>query len=301
LRYSNTNYKGLQMKIIVPTNNKGGVGKTKVSVILAEYFSKVKGKKVLAIDFDPQCNFSNRFLMMEIDPNFPSGMIPPIHPDYDPNEESSWDGRSAISGIFFGKEVVPYPTYIETLDIAPAYADELYLAEAQTRKEIIEKVHYQLHTFLSDPEVRRSYEIIIVDTAPSKGPLTVSAIKAASHILIPSVMEAQPVQGVFGMLQLWMEESQNRDAERPLELVGILPNMFRPIKLHNDIYEALKSNESIAKYIMPTKLGLRTAFSQVDTENAAPQSVFDLPDDDKAKRDAIAMCKFVEKKVFGNE
>ena len=55
--------------------------------------------------------------------------------------------------------------------------------------------------------MRAAYDAVVIDTAPSKGPLTISVIKAATHIVIPSVMEEQPVQGIYGMLQLWMQES----------------------------------------------------------------------------------------------
>ncbi len=292
------------MKVIVPTNNKGGVGKTKVSMILAEYFSHLKKVKTLAIDFDPQCNLSRRFIKMELDPSSPQGYYPPLHPDYNPNdpkEDQTWDGRSSIANIFFGKPVIPYPTFIENLDIAPAHADQLLLAEAVRRTEIAEKVYKQLHKFLSCPEVGREYEIIIVDTAPSKGPLTISAIGAATHIIIPSIMEAQPIQGIYGMMQLWMQESLKREEGRPLELVGILPNIFRQNNLHKDMLESLKNNPSISKYIMPVSLGQRVAFAEVDVDGALPRSVFDLPNNDLAKQEAIRMCEFVEKKVFGNE
>lgn len=292
------------MKIIVPTNNKGGVGKTKVSTILAEYFSHIKKRKTLAIDFDPQCNLSRRFIKMELDPSSPQGYYPPLHPDYnsnDPNEDNSWDGRSSIANIFFGKAVIPYPTFIENLDIAPANADQLLLAEAVRRTEVVEKVHKQLHKFLSCPEVGKEYEIIIVDTAPSKGPLTIGAMEAATHIIIPSVMEAQPIQGIYGMLQLWMQESLKREEGREINLIGILPNIFRQNNLHKDMLESLKSNPNISKYVMPVILGQRVAFAEVDVDGALPRSVFDLPDSDLAKQEAIKMCKFVEKKVFENE
>lgn len=49
------------MKILVISNNKGGVGKTFTSKTLAEYAVIVKNKKVLLIDLDPQCNLSRRF------------------------------------------------------------------------------------------------------------------------------------------------------------------------------------------------------------------------------------------------
>jgi len=292
------------MKIIVPTNNKGGVGKTKVSMILAEYFSYVLNKKTLIIDFDPQCNLSRRFLNMELDPSSPQGYYPPLHSDYnpnDPNEDPSWNGRSSIANIFFGRPVIPYPTFIKTLDIAPANADQLLLAEAVRRIEVAEKVHYQLHKFLSCKEVGQEYEIVIVDTAPSKGPLTISAIKAATHIIIPSVMEAQPIQGIFGMMQLWMQESLSREQGRAIELIGILPNIFRPNNLHKDMLESLKANPLISKYVLPVTLGQRIAFAEVDVDGSIPRSIFDLHDNDLAKREAITMCEFVEKKVFNNE
>ena len=295
--------KSIRMKIIVPTNNKGGVGKTKVSMILAEYFSYVKKVKTLAIDFDPQCNLSRRFIKMELDPSSPQGYYPPLHPDYNPNdpEDDLWDGRSSIANIFFGKAVIPYPTFIENLDIAPAHADQLLLAEAVRRTEVIEKVHKQLHKFLSCPEVEKEYKIIIVDTAPSKGPLTISAIEASTHIIIPSVMEAQPIQGIYGMMQLWMQESLKREAGREINLIGILPNIFRQNNLHKDMLESLKNNSKISKYVMPVVLGQRIAFAEVDVDGALPRSIFDLPDSDLAKQEAIKMCEFVEKRVFENE
>lgn len=292
------------MKIIVPTNNKGGVGKTKVSMILAEYFSYVKGKKTLVIDFDAQCNLSRRFLKMELDTNAPQGYQPPIHPDYnpkDPDEDPTWNGRSSIANIFFGQAVIPYPTFIKNLDIAPANADQLLLAEAVRRAEVAEKVHKQMHKFLSCKEVQDAYEVVIIDTAPSKGPLTISAIKAATHIIIPSIMEAQPIQGIYGMMQLWMQESLMREKGRDIKLIGILPNIFRANNLHKDMLESLKNNPKISKYVMPVSLWQRVAFAEVDVDGATPRSIFDLKDNDLAKQEALEMCELVEKRVFNNE
>jgi len=201
-----------KMKIIVPANNKGGVGKTKLSILLSEYISMVLKKKVLAIDFDPQCNFSQRFLDMEIDPATPGGKIPPVHPDYDPSdsEEFGSEGGSSVADIFFGKLVFPYGTHIKNLDILPAHADRLLAAESVRRTEVVEKVYNQLATFLSLPDLPDSYDVVIIDTAPSKGPLTMGAIKAATHMIIPSVMEEAPIQGVYGMLQLWIVDSNSK-------------------------------------------------------------------------------------------
>lgn len=291
------------MKVIAFLNNKGGVGKTTCSRTMAEYLTKVKKMPTLGIDFDPQCNFSHQYLKMEIDPAAPEGLMPPIHPDYNPEDpdDSDWDGRSSIAEIFYGQGVVPYPTYIEHLDLAPGHAEKLLAAEAVRRTDVVEKVHKQLTNFLNSPDVQSTYKSIVIDTAPSKGPLTVSVIKAATHIVIPSVMEEQPVQGIYGMLQLWMQESLVREKSRPLKLIGILPNMFKQTRLHKDILTSLQENSAIGKYIMPIKLSQRIVFAEIDSEDATPHSIFDFPDHHVAKQEAVEVCDFIAERIFTDE
>ncbi|MCX7124627.1 MAG: ParA family protein, partial [Gammaproteobacteria bacterium] len=241
------------MKIIVPCNNKGGVGKTCVTSILAEYFSKILKKKTLVIDLDPQCNISQRLMQMEIDPNNLDGHRPPTHPDYRENDED-WDGRSSIADIFLRPEsgIVPYPTMNENLDIMPAHASELLLVEQCRKDEVLEKIYNRFKAFLSMPDVREAYDYVVVDTAPSKGSLTRSAMRAATHIIIPTQMEDKPIRGVFGMMQLWMQEKKNREDDNPLNLIGILPNMFDTrTALHTSMYEDLQNNAAIAEHLMP--------------------------------------------------
>lgn len=288
------------MKVIAFVNNKGGVGKTTCSKIMAEYLSKVKKMSVLGIDFDPQCNFSHQYLRMEIDPVAPEGLIPPIHPDYNPNdpEDADWEGRSSIAEIFYGQGVVPYPTYIERLDIAPGHADRLIAAESVRRSEIVQKVHKQLANFLTSEDVRTTYDAVIIDTAPSKGPLTISVMKAATDIVIPSVMEEQPVQGIYGMLQLWMQESLAREKSRPLNLVGILPNMFKQTRLHKDLLNSLQDNSAINRYILPVKLNQRIVYAEVDAEEANPRSIFDFADDHVAKREALEAYHYIAERIY---
>lgn len=288
------------MEIIAFVNNKGGVGKTTCSRLMAEYLSKIKKARTLCIDFDPQCNFSHQYLQMEIDPAAPEGVMPPIHPDYNPldPEDANWDGRSSISEIFYGQGVVPYPTYVDNLDIAPGHAEKLLTAESVRRSEVVEKVHKQLANFLNSPDVHAAYDAVVIDTAPSKGPLTISVIKAATHIIIPSVMEEQPVQGIYGMLQLWMQESLIRERTRPLQLIGILPNMFKQTRLHKDILKSLQENPAIGKYVLPVKFSQRIVFAEVDAVDSNPRSIFDFPEQHVAKFEAMEVCSHIAERIF---
>jgi chromosome partitioning protein len=291
------------MKVIAFLNNKGGVGKTTCSRTMAEYLSRVKKMPTLAIDFDPQCNFSHQYLKMEIDSAAPEGLMPPLHPDYnmDDPDDADWDGRSSIAEIFYGQGVMPYPTYIENLDLAPGHAEKLLAAESVRRSEVVEKVHKQLANFLNSPDVKSAYEAVVIDTAPSKGPLTVSVIKAATHIVIPSVMEEQPVQGIYGMLQLWMQESLARERNRPLKLIGILPNMFKQTRLHKDILTSLQENAAMSKYIMPVKLSQRIVFAEIDSEDANPHSIFDFHESHVAKQEAMEVCNYIAERIFTHD
>jgi chromosome partitioning protein len=284
------------MKILAAVNNKGGVGKTTISKLLTEYFAKIQKMRVLALDMDHQCNFSNRFLEMEIDSTEDEGKLPPIHPEYEVNDEANIDfrGRSSIADIFFGEPVYPYPTGLTGVDILPANSSRLLLAEAVRRNEVLEKVYDQLTNFLNLEEVRSLYDIVIIDTPPSKGPLTVGVIRAATDILIPSIMEPQPVEGIYGMLQLWKQEQMRRSKDNPLNLIGILPNMFsKKSNLHESFMENLKKNSSIYEFILPTAIGRRIVFAEVDAEGARPPSILDLPDNNQAKQEALLACDLI--------
>lgn len=287
------------MKVIVPCNNKGGVGKTCISAILADYFSKVLKKRTLVIDLDPQCNISQRFLQMEIDPNNPEGYRPCIHPDFKATDDD-WNGRSSIADIFLCPQqgVVPYPTMNEYLDVMPAHASDLLLVEQCNKDEVLDKIYNRFNTFLRMPDVQAEYEFVVVDTAPSKGPLTRSAMRAASHIIIPTQMEDKPIRGVFGMMQLWMQEKKNRDESNPLNLIGILPNMFDVrTALHTTMLEDLMNNPAIAEHIMPCKLSRRITYAENDTENAMPKSIFEASNNSKAKQECIELCEHVIAKI----
>lgn len=295
------------MKVFVPANNKGGVGKTRIAALFAEYSAKILGKKTLLIDFDPQCNISQLHLRMEVDPSSPEGYVPPLHPDYRAEEDNGhWNGRSSIADIFYEEVsqqgIIPYPTSISKMDICPAHASRLLAAEAVRRSEVVDKVHNRLVDFLNQPEVGENYDLVVIDTAPSKGPLTVGAIKAATHILIPSIMEDKPIAGIYGMMQLWKQETFRRSPERPLELIGILANMYDSrTTLHQDYYDNLLKDSAISKYLLPNKLSRRIIFAETDTVNTPMKSIFDTPDSNAAKQETLAVCQLIGQRMFHHE
>ncbi len=285
-------------KVLVCATNKGGEGKTTTSINLAEYASLVLKKRVLLIDLDPQANLSGRYIPMDYDPTYKSGKIPPIHPDYDVKQDDQWDGRSSIANIFYGEEAVPYPTSIDQLELLPSHSQKLLEAEAVTKNEVLEKVHMQLKYFVELPELQKSYDLVIIDTPPSKGPLTIAAIKAATHLIIPAQMEQFSIEGIYGMLQLWKQESYKRPKTAPITLVGILPNKYRDINLHKEFLDSLRQMPGIGNYVLPNPIKVRAVYSEILVEGARPKSIFELKETHVAREECEATCREILNKVF---
>lgn len=297
-------------KVIANATNKGGEGKTMLSILLCEYAALVLGKKVLAIDLDPQANFSKYFLNLEYDPYYKGGKIPPLHPDYkeyiknNKNNKNNWDGRSSIANIFYGEEVIPYPVnnpIFNNIDILPAHSNRLQEAEAVTKEEVLNKVHMQVKKFISLPEVQAEYDLIIIDTPPSKGPLTIAGIKACSHLVIPAQMEEDSIDGIYGMLELWKQETYTRTPSDPINLAGIIANRVRRVSLHESFYNQLQELEATRDYLLNNKIQERVIYGEFrvrDDCNHSNQSVFLLNENNIARKECESACKTIMDKIL---
>ncbi|MFO1259159.1 MAG: ParA family protein [Gammaproteobacteria bacterium] len=284
--------------ILIFSTHKGGEGKTTFTINFAEYFSKVKKLRTLAIDFDEQANLSGRFLKMVSDTTYKEGKAPPIHPDFNSEEHESWDGRSSIADIFFGQDIIPYPTAIEKLDIIPSHSGKINEIETIKRDEVQRKIYSMLRNFLYSPEVQSSYDVIVIDTPPSKGNLTRAAMKVATHLMIPARMEKFSMEGIYGMLQLWKAESYERDQSNPFELIGIVANQLRNIIIHRQFYESLNSSPVASKFTIPIKIHERSVYAEVIANENNPKSIFDLPASNQARQEFEGLCEYVFFKMF---
>lgn len=160
------------MQIIAVTNFKGGSGKTTTSAHLAQYFA-LRGYRVLAVDLDPQASLSALF---GIQPEF----------DLDANETLYGairydEQRRSLSGII-------RKTHFSTLDIVPGnlelqeFEHETPRALAYGQRNLDQMFFTRVAMALG--EVKDDYDIAILDCPPSLGYLTLSALCAATSVLV---------------------------------------------------------------------------------------------------------------------
>jgi chromosome partitioning protein len=198
--------------IIAVTNQKGGVGKTTTVINLASALA-MKGLRTLIVDLDPQANSSMSFL------------------DVTTIERSIYDVLvEPASGL--GSATVP--TNRPKLDVAPA-SIALAKFEAQLVGEI--DSHFRLKDIL-DP-VHANYDYIIIDTPPTLGLITVNALVAATHVMIPIQASYFALEGTDDLLET-IDKVKAR-ANPQLQILGAVITLFdKRTLLARDIRQEIK-------------------------------------------------------------
>jgi chromosome partitioning protein len=191
-------------RIIALCNQKGGVGKTTTSInlgaTLAEY-----GRRVLAVDFDPQGALS-------------AGLGVPTH------------DVPTIYDLLLGSSTAVVDTIVPTatpgLDVIPANIDlsaaEVHLVNEVAREQILARVLRQ---------VSDKYDVILIDCQPSLGLLTINALTAAHGVLIPLECEYFALRGVALLVET-IEKVRDR-LNPAIKLDGILATMYDSRTLHS--------------------------------------------------------------------
>lgn len=199
--------------IIAIANQKGGVGKTTTTINLAAALAS-KGLRTLLVDLDPQANSSMSFL------------------DIHQLTSSIYDALSEVHTPL--AEIIRPAEKVENLSIAPST-----IALAKIEAKLIGELdsHYRLKDALTS--VQDSYDYVLIDTPPTLGIITVNAMVAATHVLVPIQASYFALEGTDDLLET-IDKIKVR-ANPQLQILGALITMYdKRTLLAKDIYEQIQ-------------------------------------------------------------
>lgn len=160
------------LQTIAVTNFKGGSGKTTSAAHLAQFFA-LRGYRVLAIDLDPQASMSALF---------------GYQPEFDVGENETLYGAIRYDAGRRPLAEIVRPTYFPGLDLVPANL-ELHEFEHDTPKVLGDESRDPSELFFTRvakaiAEIDQLYDVVVIDCPPQLGFLTLSALCAATSVLI---------------------------------------------------------------------------------------------------------------------
>ena len=199
--------------ILAIANQKGGVGKTTTAINLAAALA-MRGKPTLLIDLDPQSNSSMSYIDIR-------------------NAEKSMYDVFVDNAIHLADVIVP-ATSPPNLSIAPA---RIALAKLEQRMVGELDAPFRLKDELAALNGRYSH--IVIDCPPALGLLTINALVASSHLLIPIQSSYFALEGTDDLLETIEKVRQRPNPE--LQILGVVITMHdKRTALARDIQDQIR-------------------------------------------------------------
>jgi chromosome partitioning protein len=228
-----------QARIIVFTNQKGGVGKTTLTVNLAVLLQQL-GRSVLVVDLDPQGHAT-----------FSLGLNPDAcdYTVYDAMlDEHEVDYTQLIRPTQFGPDIMP-------INISATEADR-ELSRLPIWGTCLANV--------LEP-IRRRYNYILIDTAPHLDNLLVNALLAADFAVIPTQLEMLSVRGLK-LLRARIAEA--RKTNPGLQIAGVVEMMVQSVLADQNMGMALRQALGEQIRVFQSVVPRSAAFKDVANERS---------------------------------
>jgi len=257
------------------SNQKGGVGKTTITVNLAKLLG-ARGFRVLVIDNDPQGNLTSALFADEL----PEGVL---------------EAGSAVQGLPGpGNTVSAYSEGAALAPVAvPRPADQTgraqeewvgnlhALAATSSLVEISQKSIEAVYAFQENVrELARDYDVVLIDCLPSFGVVQTASHMAAHWLLVPTHLDSFSVGGVRAQMQNAAKIKKRGNSD--LALLGIVPNEVSAVPTNvESVYDA-ELREEWGDKVFISRI---TKSTKVREANALHAGIFEYkPHSDQARQ-----------------
>ncbi len=257
------------LNIIAVTNQKGGVAKTTTVVNLAAALaSEDIRKRVLVIDLDPQANASLTL-----------GDMHPLE---------AMERKRTIYNVLMDKATVVSSCAQETrIDNVSLIYGDLRFTSADLILSRTAKSSIALTTRM-DSQVSADFDYVLLDCPPNLGMLTINALVAATHYIVP--VEANSYYALVGLTQLQDTIEEVKEVNADLEFMGALLTMFRR---NEKVSRAM--NEEIRRHFGPGKVFQtvinRNASIEQATSMDPSQTIFEYDGRTPGAKDYMALAR----------